>query len=505
MGQLAGPCELKLLWKRNHEWPCELGRDFGWTTNVSERTFWIAHGADCQGVYSCCGRKVECFAHRCTCMQREPITMMRGDLRAALAGAHLLQDWQLIGKGCCGISESPLRPMICHSTPGLNIGLEHRVLRLRANQSQQHNLHACARACVEWSACGAFDVDRCEAPPCARACHLFATRGCPISASSASCSSVAPEASGGRWCFRHARRATLNETACSYLDVAPAVPIRSERLGDDQGSPLALVPSDSTSSLPLELTLVIAHCQEDLSWVSCSWHPRVTVLIFEKCSRAHPGFRRPRIGNTTSFMDLEAQAYRAQPRRKLHCVSYVDSSPRGREAEAYLHFIVASYTRLKPRAFYVFLQAGAPVDLGGPLNVDATFAALRALPPNTLYASLATRLHYNDPKDSNGSFALCRLQPLRLALGHALPCCHFRRPMRAMFVVRGSAVLSRPREVWVRLHAHATSMKDYLADQGVAVGFENSWAPLFGCLDLERRAARENMFSFGSFACIEDG
>ena len=54
-------CELLLLHPQNALAKCAFGSQYGWQ-NRSNHTFWLAHGAQCQGLYRCCGgREAACY------------------------------------------------------------------------------------------------------------------------------------------------------------------------------------------------------------------------------------------------------------------------------------------------------------------------------------------------------------------------------------------------------------------------------------------------------------
>ena len=85
---------------------------------------------------------------------------------------------------------------------------------------------------------------------------------------------------------------------------------------------------------------------------------------------------------------LQPDAYAPQGLLSRHCslcalstsrhdaIAQVQSSPRGREAEAYLRFIVDSYARLQPQSFYVFLQATPHADPHHDTRIALAYAKL---------------------------------------------------------------------------------------------------------------------------------
>ena len=103
------------------------------------------------------------------------------------------------------------------------------------------------------------------------------------------------------WGKRSEGRAQHASEACEYRKTAPLVPLVRHH-------PFPMLSARPQSgyhdSRPINITVIIAHCQEDLSWVRC-WHPAVTrVIIYEKCSALHPGFAHGSMLRTAAALPL---------------------------------------------------------------------------------------------------------------------------------------------------------------------------------------------------------
>ena len=103
----------------------------------------------------------------------------------------------------------------------------------------------------------------------------------------------------------------------------------------------------------------VATCQDDLSWLSCSWHPNLRIRIVHKCTREHPGFHR--VDNKRGgHQKLVRMPWKDLPRPDQPCIEHVDSShpTAGRETEAYLSEISSTYEEINDDDMHLFIQGG---------------------------------------------------------------------------------------------------------------------------------------------------
>ena len=80
------------------------------------------------------------------------------------------------------------------------------------------------------------------------------------------------------------------------------------------------------------VVLHVAMCQEDLSWLNCSWYSDMRIAIVRKCTREHPGYRR---NYTTNI--LEPRPWAPPPMPRGRCISHLAFSEHplvARETEA---------------------------------------------------------------------------------------------------------------------------------------------------------------------------
>ena len=120
-------------------------------------------------------------------------------------------------------------------------------------------------------------------------------------------------------------------------------------------------PTPSQRRLPVapsptrRVVIHVATCQEDLSWLSCSWHPRLTIRIVHKCTREHPGFHRKGDGL------LEPRRWDPPPRPTEPCMTHITSAHPtiGRESEVIISEIIhARVTGTADDDVHIFLQGG---------------------------------------------------------------------------------------------------------------------------------------------------
>ena len=120
-------------------------------------------------------------------------------------------------------------------------------------------------------------------------------------------------------------------------------------------------PTSSQRRLPVapsptrRVIIHVATCQEDLSWLSCSWHPRLTIRIIHKCTRQYPGFQRME-GSL-----LAPLPWAPPPRPTEPCMTHITSAypTIGRESEVFMSEIAhARVTDTADDDVHIFLQGG---------------------------------------------------------------------------------------------------------------------------------------------------
>ncbi len=120
-------------------------------------------------------------------------------------------------------------------------------------------------------------------------------------------------------------------------------------------------PTSSQRRLPVapsparRVVIHVATCQEDLSWLRCSWHPRLTIRIVHKCTREHQGFHLKGDGL------LEPRRWDPPPRPTEPCMTHITSAHPtiGRESEVFMSEIAhARVTDTADDDVHMFLQGG---------------------------------------------------------------------------------------------------------------------------------------------------
>ena len=120
-------------------------------------------------------------------------------------------------------------------------------------------------------------------------------------------------------------------------------------------------PTSSQRRLPVapsptrRVVIHVATCQEDLSWLSCSWHPRLTIRIVHKCTREHPGFQRME-GSLLVPLPWDPPPQPTEP-----CMTHIISAHPtiGRESEVIISEIThARVTGTADDDVHIFLQGG---------------------------------------------------------------------------------------------------------------------------------------------------
>ena len=204
--------------------------------------------------------------------------------------------------------------------------------------------------------------------------------------------------------------------------------------------------------------LVVAHCFEDLSWIND--YKYTSVYIYQKCNATHASAsqRKHTYDNGSLFAVIP---------------DYV-----GREAHAYLNFIVRNFAHIRKDDMYAFVQGHAPKEIQfSPLNVSNVSETLRHLSNNTGFAQLSgvfTRLR-NPPSNAN---IIDRFVPAPQVL-----------TLRGQFIVSGWRIRSVRMDVWRRYvqyeKDHPTPLA-YKRNCGADCFFELMWGSIFGCVATKR-------------------
>ena len=241
------------------------------------------------------------------------------------------------------------------------------------------------------------------------------------------------------------------------------------------------VPADATRRVVVH----VATCQEDLSWIKCSWHANISIRVVHKCTREYPGYLRNRTTNR-----LQQQPWRGLARPRLPCMVHLDSAhPRaGRESEAYLSEIAATYEEIRDDDTHVFIQ-GSQSELSR-FNLTMEGLMPRLVARRDLgFASLTGSVEqaYKDlgPHYKCGNHIV--REGIRLGALRWLRCDAERRfagSMRGVFAVSGRRIRQTPHATWTAYHQ--TMVDAYIGREFDTMGehyesLETVWPLLFGC------------------------
>ena len=333
-----------------------------------------------------------------------------------------------------------------------------------------------------------------------------------------------------------------------------------------------VIPTEAQSHLaerapaaPPSVRRVVVHvatCQDDLSWLSCRWHPNLRIRVVHKCTREHPGFHRVN-NNRGGHQKLVRMPWKDLPRPDQPCIEHVDSShpTAGRETEAFISEISSTYEEIKDDDIHVFVQGGideirnfakrtyaddpAQIALASDLNrtdydgaMGPQISAL-ARSPHIAFASLSSFV--NSARDEHaskcdnllvkegrrhgqlgylhcGDGAWCA-PILRLPMNYSHTSTsgitlhaprRYAAPMRASFAVSGRRIKETPRDVWSAYHRALVS--EFTADaghmegsrgEGITRGGEYVWPLLFRCCWRQMRKVRWSELGAG-FECYDD-
>ena len=164
--------------------------------------------------------------------------------------------------------------------------------------------------------------------------------------------------------------------------------------------------------------------------------------MFEKC---HGTVAYRRLETLKSRADYYALIEAHRPvdshYKTLSCVSQVESNHHGREAEAYLNFIISQYDSLSADTFYVFMQGSG---IAAECNRDFCMPdKLLRLAPDTRYRSFSSKVKYIEDDNPLAPYKMLEAIGVR---DHQGMSHNF--PMRATFAVSGHAIQQRPRWLW---------------------------------------------------------
>ena len=199
-------------------------------------------------------------------------------------------------------------------------------------------------------------------------------------------------------------------------------------------------PADASRRVVVHVTT----CQEDLSWITCSWHANMVIRVVHKCTPEHPGYHRNRTGR------LEQQPWKGLARLRLPCMVHLDSAhPRaGRESEAYLSEIAATYDEIRDDDMHVFIQGSRNEFLRTHLSMEGLMprlAARRDLAFATLSSSVEQAFKDVDPHHKCDNYIV--REGIRLGALRWLRCDAERRfagSMRGVFAVSGRRIRQTP-------------------------------------------------------------
>ena len=249
------------------------------------------------------------------------------------------------------------------------------------------------------------------------------------------------------------------------------------------------------------LHVVVSVCQEDLSWLSCDWHPRMRVHIFRKCSPSSPGTRKsllsedrrlPRRFNHTTDLVKEWAPGKIPA---LSCATYYDGPTLGWESMAYLTYIASRFESIDPLALYAFMQGSGPDEFfrWGPLrNLTMATALSRVMAANATFSTLTGLLsRTGNCRVDFGPVYDYILRGTWQGTQQHLGCEDgYIRPVRGQFAVAGQSILQHGIAFWklcLTIATRRATRYRVAAADGVFVqldrneDFENAWSTIFGC------------------------
>jgi hypothetical protein len=217
---------------------------------------------------------------------------------------------------------------------------------------------------------------------------------------------------------------------------------------------------DFTGSL--QVTIVVAHYQEDLDWLKSTFHP---IVLCDK------------LGSATSHLVPDTK-----------CTQPINI---GREFSSYLKYIIEYYDKLPPFVAFIHGHENA-------WHQNLPFTLLdgikRAKIEEYDYISLNNFLHLkipNYPKVSpniwpsgnqikEGHYAFDTMEkiwPIFESILHVPFPTYFRYDCGAQFIVSKKAILSNSKETYVKLYE--LSIDESYNNYEVGIGFEMIWHMLF--------------------------
>jgi len=205
----------------------------------------------------------------------------------------------------------------------------------------------------------------------------------------------------------------------------------------------------------LHMHLVVARCMEPLDWLNKNEYSSVT--IFEKCSQHSSNHQQQ------TYLNWKKSGY------------YNDfntiTDNIGREAHAYLHYIVQKYEHIHDEDLYIFVQGDVQSEIKfPPLSVGNISQTLNLLSHKTLFAQLS------------GLFT-------RIEKNTNLPWIEKNKEihvLRGQFAVRGKSILRTNISSWKKYLKYSElhpAKSNYKNSQECAADcqFESVWNIMFNC------------------------
>ena len=234
----------------------------------------------------------------------------------------------------------------------------------------------------------------------------------------------------------------------------------------------------------LNMHIIIARCREPLDWLKNNEYSSVT--IFEKCSKHASNHQKKYFNNISSSFNN----------------TIIDNV--GREAHAYLHYIVETYEQIQDNDLYIFVQGDAQSEIQfSPLTIRNISQTLKLLSHKTLFAQLSglfTRIEKNSIHHANLPW-IENTEEIHV--------------LRGQFVVRGKAILQTNISSWKNylkyseLHPAQLNYNDF---NGCAADcqFEGIWNILFHCRVTKKCIPQSfkwgrHTFTSGILECYENG
>lgn len=239
------------------------------------------------------------------------------------------------------------------------------------------------------------------------------------------------------------------------------------------------------------VVLHVATCQEDIRWLSCSWHSNMLIRVIHKCTPENPGFHRVK---TKTTRNLHRSNWTNPARPQLPCMQHLTSHHlrEGRESEVFLGEISDTYDDIRDDDVHVFLQGGYDEFRRYNYSYELAGPMISALPRrrDVAFASL-TPFVLSPAGDANQARKCDHIVVKKGRERGALDFLHcdfwtkYAASMRATFAVSGRRIRETPHATWTAYHRVILDTFKNWKWEGrpgeMLAGLEEIWPLLFRC------------------------